>query len=320
MSTVKVRDQTLTVDIRTELSAFDWTRPRWTHDKLIAASPFRYDNTPSFFCSLEGDYAGGWSDSGAYDADYASGGLTKLLAFLRNETYEETEDYLIDTYGITEGKRQRLIVPTLKLRKSFVPLDETIIEVMTSPYLTKRGISAEVQARVGVGKSKHARFVAIPWRLPDGRLANVKYRATRGKTFFYEKGAYPIRKSVWGADLVNNGGPCVICEAEIDAMSWLTAGVQAMAIGGVSFNRKQAEIVKMINTDYFVIAGDNDKAGQRFNEGVVQALKGERLAVLTYADDRYKDANDILRNEGSEGLRGLLTSAVEVPNLRMRLR
>lgn len=320
MSTVKVRDQTLTVDVRTELSTFEWHRPKWSSGQLMAASPFRDETTPSFYVNLEGENAGTWGDRGAYDENWAKGGLVKLLAFLRNETYEETEDYLIETYGITEGKRQRLIVPTLKQRKSFVPLDETIIEVMTSPYLTKRGISAEVQARVGVGRSKHARFVAIPWRLPDGRLANVKYRATRGKTFFYEKGAYPIRKSVWGADLVTGGSPCVICEAEIDAMSWMTAGVQAVAIGGVAFNRKQAEIVKMIHTDYFVIAGDNDKAGQRFNDGVVQALKGERLAVLTYADDRYKDANDILRNEGAEGLRSLLTSAVDVPNLRMRLR
>lgn len=321
MPIVKIRSQPVNIDIRSELEAFDWQTPRWSHDKLIAASPFRYDKSPSFFVNLDGEFAGTWADSGFYDENWKSGGIVKLLAFLRNETYEETEDYLLDAYGYGEQvERQRLIVPHLRERKTFRPLDASLIEVMASPYLLTRGISAEVQLAAGVGRSKHARFVAIPWRLPDGRLANVKYRATRGKTFFYERGGYPIRQAVWGADLVTDGKPCVICEAEIDAMSWHTAGYNAVAIGGVSFNRKQAEIVKMIQTDYFVVAGDNDKAGQRFNDSVVSALKGERLAVMRWADDRHKDANDVLRNEGTEGLRRLIKDVSDIPVLRISLR
>lgn len=319
---IKVRDQTLTVDIRTELSAFEWTRPRWTNDKLIAASPFRYDNTPSFFVKLEGEYAGTWADSGHYDADYASGGIVKLLAFLRNESSEETEDYLIETYGITEGKRQRLVVPSLKQRESFTPLSETLIEVLTSPYLTKRGISTEVQEQVGVGKSAYKGFVAIPWRLPDGRLSNVKYRSTMGKTFYYEKGGWAIRRSVWGAYTINKTENSVIlCEAEIDAMSWMTAGYQAMAVGGVAFNREQADIIRSLPISRLIIAGDNDKAGVRFNESVVQALRNDvRLAVLTYTHDMHKDANEILRNEGTEALRELADNSVGISSLNAVLR
>lgn len=317
MSIVKIRNESVNIDIRSELEAFDWQSPRWSRDKLIAASPFRYDKTPSFFVNLEGEYAGCFGDSGAYDSDWASGNFVKLLAFLRNETYEETEDYLLEAYGFGESvERQRLIIPQLKQRKSFTPLDASLIEVMPSPYLLKRGISAEVQLSAGVGRSKHARFVAIPWYLPDGRLANVKYRATRGKTFFYERGGYPIRQAVWGADLVVSGSPCVICEAEIDAMSWQTAGVQAVAIGGVAFNRKQADIIRSLPANNFVVAGDNDKAGARFNESVVRALAGERLSVLTLADDRYRDANDILRKKGTEELRTLIRTAENVPFLR----
>jgi len=321
MPTVRIRSQPVNIDIRSELEAFEFTSTRWSSDKLIAASPFRYDKTPSFYVNLEGEYAGVFGDSGAYDADYASGGIVKLLAFLRNETYEETEDYLLEAYGFGDGvEKQRLIVPRLSERKSFTELPADLIEPLTSPYLNKRGISAEAQARAGVGRSKHAGFVAIPWYLPDGRLANVKYRATRGKTFFYEKGAEPIRNLVYGANLATDGKPCVICEAEIDALSWMTAGYNAVAVGGVAFNRKQAEIVKMIQTDYFVVAGDNDKAGQRFNDSVVSALKGASLRVIRYTDDRHKDANDVLRNEGTEGLRRLIEGAVEVPKISVWLR
>ena len=76
----------------------------------------------------------------------------------------------------------------------------------------------------------------------------------------------------------------------------------------------------MIQTDYFVIAGDNDKAGQRFNDSVCSALKGASLKVLRYNDYRHKDSNDVLRNEGTEGLRRLIEGAVEVPKIGVWLR
>ncbi|SER88372.1 toprim domain-containing protein [Psychrobacillus sp. OK032] len=311
MPIITVRGQPLNVDIRNELDAFEWLSVKPNADKLIAASPFRYDKTPSFFVNYDGEYAGCFGDSGAYDSDWASGNFTKLLAFLRNETYEETEDYLVESYGIGEAtERQKLIVPPLKQRKPFRPLDCALIEQLTSPYLTKRGISPEVQARAGVGKTRHKGFVAIPWYLPDGRLANVKYRATRGKTFFYEKGAHPIRQLVYGANVVT-GGDLYVCEAEIDALSWQTAGFNAVAVGGVAFNRKQADIIRCLPYDAIIAAGDNDKAGRRFNEQVAILLRGERLYTVNYGAIPMKDANAILTANGPEALRSLAASVTK---------
>lgn len=319
MPIVRIRNESVNIDIRSELEAFEWQSPRWSHDKLIAASPMRYDKSPSFFVNLEGEYAGTWADSGFYDESWASGNFVKLLAFLRNETYEETEEYLLEAYGFGESvERQRLIVPHLKQRKSFTPLDASLIEVMPSPYLLTRGISEEVQLAAGVGRSKHARFVAIPWRLSDGRLANVKYRATRGKTFFYEKGAYPIREIVWGANLlaVNAVEVVIICEAEIDAMSWMTAGANAIAVGGIAFNRRQADIIRTLPAKRFIVAGDNDRAGKRFNESVHHLLTGVGLSTLCWGDSTYKDANDILQKQGVEALRELIARTSDVITLR----
>lgn len=317
MPIITVRGQPLNVDIRSELDAFEWQAVKPNADKLIAASPFRFDKTPSFFVNYDGEYAGCFGDSGAYDSDWASGNFTKLLSFLRNESYEETEDYLVEAYGIGEStERQKLIVPPLKERKTFRPLDASLIEPLTSPYLTKRGISAEVQALAGVGKSRHKGFVGIPWHLPDGRIANVKYRATRGKTFFYERGGYPIRQLVYGAHNVKEDGPLVVCEAEIDALSWQTAGYNAVAVGGVAFNRKQADIIRCLPFATIIAAGDNDKAGRRFNEQVAQLLRNERLATVDYKDIAEKDANAILTGHGTGALRELAESAVRVPIIR----
>lgn len=317
MPIITVRGQPINVDIRSELDAFEWGSPRWSNEKLIAASPYRYDRSPSFFVNLEGEYAGAWGDSGYYDAEFASGNFTKLLSFLRNESYEETEDYLEEAYGISEAtERQRLIVPPLKERKSFRPLDASLIEPLTSPYLTKRGISAEVQALVGIGKSRHKGFVGIPWHLPDGRLANVKYRATRGKTFFYERGGYPIRQLVYGAHNVRTSAQLIVCEAEIDAISWQTAGYNAVAVGGVAFNRKQSDIIRCLPFATIIAAGDNDKAGRRFNEQVAALLRNERMAVLDYGTVAEKDANAILTGLGVGVLRELVGTAKQIPIIR----
>ena len=245
--------------------------------------------------------------------------MTKLLAFLRNETQEETEEYLLDKYGVDIGdERRELVLPTFKRTQSFQPLPSDIIDAMPSPYLTKRGISTEVQALVGVGKSKHHGFVAIPWHTVDGRLANVKYRATRGKTFFYEKGAYPIRKSVWGANFVT-GEVAIVCEAEIDAMSWMTAGFQAVAIGGVSFNKTQADILRRLPSKTLLIAGDNDKAGAKFIEVVAREVRDSVDVGVVTIEGAYKDANEALQAQGSDALRRYVEEAVIVPR-RFHLR
>jgi len=75
----------INVDIEEELRLFPWNRARWTESKLIASSPFRDDNAPSFFVNLDGEYAGTWADSGAYGTEYESGNFVRLLAYLRNE-------------------------------------------------------------------------------------------------------------------------------------------------------------------------------------------------------------------------------------------
>src|SRR5690606_33499802 len=225
MANVNIRGQTVNIDIEAELNEFEWERARWSASKLIAASPFRYDKSPSFFVNLDGEFAGCFGDSGAYDDEWKSGNLIKLLSYMRNETYEETTEYLLERYSTSSDNWDyRLILPRIPINKRYKTLPRDIIIVSQSPYLTKRGISVGVQALAGVGKSQYKRFVAIPWNAPDGSLANVKYRATRGKTFFYEKGATPIGSLVYGADLyVKSTDDLIVCEAEIDALSWRTA-------------------------------------------------------------------------------------------------
>ncbi|MGE7843931.1 toprim domain-containing protein [Lysinibacillus sp. NPDC093712] len=325
MGAITVHGQSIDIDIREELEVFDWTRPKWMYDKLIAASPFRYDRSPSFFVLLEGngDYpAGSWGDSGAYDNEWKSGGIVKLLTFLRNETYEETQEYLLSKYSESSNNGDLvLILPRLQRDAFKRVLHRDIIERQPSPYLTKRGISEEVQVEANVGKSRHYGFVAIPWHSSDGKLSNIKYRATRGKTFFYERNARPIRELVFGADLYNRSyDDLIICEAEIDALSWRVAGYNAIAIGGVSFTQQQTDIIRRLPFKRLMVAGDNDKAGARFNAQVVQALVGRDISVIQWRGSVYKDANEVLLAKGIGGLIEAFENAYDLPTIIPRIR
>lgn len=306
------------IDVRAELEEFEWTHARWTHDKLIAASPFRFDRSPSFFVRLEsyGDIpAGVWADAGAFDDDWRSGTLTKLLAFLRNETEEETTAYLRDKYCINSGENDTILLKTpilLKNKRQFT-LNSDIINPKNSKYLTSRGINVSVQQKALTGQSRYKGFTAIPWYTPNGKLANVKYRSTRSKTFFYEPGAWPIGELVYGAHMLSEPTEnLVICEAEIDALSWWTAGIPAIAVGGVAFSDKQADIIRRLPFDTLVLAGDNDSAGQKFNDRVKRSLRGVQLRTVDWREGTEKDANDVLRAKGAEALRNYLSNSTLV--------
>lgn len=310
MPIIRIGPHEVDVDISSELKEYDWGyNAIWRADKLIAASPFRQDSTPSFYVNLEGTYAGVFGDSGAVDDEYTSGGFVKLLAYLRGEGERETAEYLLTEYGrlYTDIEDIRLPEIRLKQRTAYRTPSPDIVTQAVSPYLTTRGISNETQQQYGVGyNADNPGFTAIPWYSADGRLANVKYRSTRGKKFFYEKDATPIRQLVYGLSVVNETGAdlAALCEGEIDALSWATAGVPAIACGGSSISNEQIDAIKRSSIQKLLVGGDNDPAGQRLNAEVIRRLGGYvELYTVDYGE--YNDGNDFLKACGIGGLRQL---------------
>lgn len=325
---INVRNHDVDVDIERELRAYDWGyNARWTSDKLIASSPFRHDRTPSFFVNLDGEYAGYWGDSGAIIDEYARGDFAALVALLRSITREQAEDYLLGEYGrhlASDGDSLIRLPSRPRLRPAPpqpIALPEDIVTHATSPYLLSRGISAETQERYGIGyNERYKGFTAIPWKLADGRIGNVKYRSTRDKRFFYERGATPINAMVYGLDVVDEGY-AVICEGEIDALSFAEAGIPAIALGGAQLSRAQAQLLCRSGVRTIYLGGDNDDKGRALNRQVRRGLGDYvRLCEIEYSDvgGQEKDANDVLLRHGVEGLRVLIESAREVQRINLR--
>lgn len=303
MTVINVGSARSDVDIESELRQFSWNKPRWTVNKLIASSPFRDDFAPSFFVNLE---TGGWADSGAYGTEYEKGNFVKLLAYLRNETEESTAQYLADKYGvigeITPDKPIRVPTPKLRTRvRHNKPLNVEITPAI-SPYLSSRGISPTAQKRYGIGyNERHRGFTAIPWHNEKGEIANVKYRSTRNKRFFYEAGGTSVTELVYGLYQAKGSEYIIVCEGEIDVLSWATAGYNAVALGGAHISDRQAYLIAKGGFERVYLAGDSDEQGRNLNRRVSDKLRGKaELFEINYGNE--KDANDLLQSHGVEGL------------------
>ena len=327
MPTILIRGINYDIDVESELRQFDWVKPRWTDEKLIAASPFRYDSKPSFFVRLQphGRFpAGVWADLGAYDDEWKKGNFVKLLSFLRNETYEETEDYLRTKYGLVAGSDEIVLrPPRLKLKRERRPLSIDVQPTVTE-YLSRRGIGPEIQRLFGVSFDEQAQAVMLPWRLPDGRLANVKFRRTQGKAFWYvaeQAGGWPIRELVYGIDVIyaQSIRAAALVEAEIDALSFWTVGIPAIAVGGASFNETKRDMILRSPIEEIVIATDNDKPGERLREEIERELRGKlRLKHARFVG--VKDANETLQKYGMGALKSVVENADPVRGVSINIK
>lgn len=319
---IRINGHEVQLDIAEELYEYSFDNERWSSDKLIASSPFREDNSPSFFVTLEGEYAGTWGDSGAYDEEYSSGNFVSLIAKLRRISYEEAADYLLEKYGALHAIRKnepiRLKHPHIRTIFQTTIIEDSPIIVAPSPYLISRGISEYVQAEVGVGYDKeHRGYTAIPWRTEGGKDANIFYRSTQGKRFFYRKDSTPKNRLVFGIDRA--GEFAVMTEGVIDAMSFDTAGISGVAVGGARISDFQAEIIKRSGIKRLYLGGDNDEQGRALNEQAKKKLRGYvELYEIDYGKE--KDANDVLLRQGAGGLREIMYKSVSIKSINLGAR
>ena len=287
----------LPIDVRAELEDYEWHKAEWHPDKLNAASPFRYERNPSFAVIFE---HGGWRDYGAEDDAWTSGSFQRLLSFLRQETYEETADYLLAKYGDNDNPDEitlripKLAAPIAIFRNKRLPADYLRKYTFDPTYLKSRSISEITQRYLDVRYDTKRRAVVIPWHNPDGSIANVKFRKTESKAFWYAGKARPIREMLYGIHIAYNRmiRKAAIVEAEIDALTLMSAGIYAIATGGTAFNRAKAELILRSPIEELTIYRDNDKAGRSWRNAIVRELSGKIDVKLAAVPAKYKDVNE----------------------------
>lgn len=297
---IRVRGMELPVDIRAELEQYDWKRPKWKEDRLIACSPFRDESNPSFAVNLEN---GTFIDSGLDDEEWRKGNFVKLLSWLRNEPYEDTEDYLIMLYSPQYGDIDKLELPSAESwinpdrNRRIFDRDELKPFAYRHPYLERRGIPFNVQRAFDVGYDPETKSVVIPWHDMKGKIVSWKHRSIRSKVFWYVKGGQPIAAHLYGIHWVVKRGfkKVWIVEGEIDALTLWSQGIPAVALGNSYLSKQKRDLLLKAGVESVVIATDNDKQGRKAAKSIIKGLAGNTLIQKidwNSLDKYYNDVND----------------------------
>lgn len=300
---MRIRGVEVPVSIWSELEPYldHFKDYRVRGDKLQACSPFRYERHPSFAVNLEN---GTWVDSGSPTDLYHKGNLISLLAYLRQEEYQDTEEYLLQAYHVMMEEVDRLQLKmnlAQEVPSTFNWKDMKHLHYR-HPYLARRGISKEVQHLFLVGYDKEHEVIALPWISTKKEIINIKYRSIRYKQFFYEQGGQLTKNYVYGlAQCIHKGyKDVVIVESEIDCMYLWSNGIPSVAMGHAGINKTQINLLANAGVETVTIASDNDQAGYRFRESMEKNLPRYFTVMSLDFPMCYKDVNEIPSRELTE--------------------
>jgi hypothetical protein len=154
-----------------------------------------------------------------------------------------------------------------------------------SSYLAGRGIGERVQKLFKVYEKDKKVYMPIFNR--QGKYMYVNARSTEGKRFYIEPGA---EKTLWGIEEIDLSRPIVVCEAQIDAMSFWEVGMQAVATLGTG-NIKALNEIKGA-TSIIILAYDNDESGRSATEKAAELLGRFRCKYVQFTEE--EDINNVL--------------------------
>jgi len=210
-----------------------------------------------------------------------------------------------------------------KPEKEYV-VPSTELKTLSQPVLdwfASRKISNQTLLRFGVSEgldympqvNKEVRTIHFNY-FKNGKIFNIKYRDS-SKNFKLVSGAL---LGPFGIDIAcdNSTTDIVICEGEIDAMSFYEAGLKiAVSVpNGASKGSQKLEwldeFIDLFEGKRIYIATDMDEAGIALRNELARRLGRENCYIISLP---YKDANETLIHGGQEKLVECYNSASPFP-------
>ena len=183
-----------------------------------------------------------------------------------------------------------------------------------------RGIPVEVAQAEGIFKTSRKmpqtgqieKCIVFPY-IVDGELVNRKYR-DGAKNFMLESGA---RLVPYRIDRIRDTAECIICEGEMDALSFIVAGYDHVISVPNGAQKNLTYLDEFVETQFenksrIYIAADTDVKGLELRAELVRRFGEEKCRIVTYGEG-CKDANELLMSQGAEALRHAIAEAQEVP-------
>lgn len=191
-----------------------------------------------------------------------------------------------------------------------------------SDYLTNRGISLEVQRRFNIGyfgewlhpKTKYRHFGKIKreWLTPRiiiptsdksylARATTPEPPENDPRHKYYVK-AYKVGEvNIFNINALTSSDYCFIVEGEIDALSCIECGYNAVGLGSVTMIEKLFNNYEINKDIVLIIAMDNDNPGEEATKKLIELCrKHKQPYTLAYSDMIFngaKDCNEALQKD-----------------------
>ena len=188
-------------------------------------------------------------------------------------------------------------------------------------WFEKRGISNNtlIKMKITEGKEfmpqtgKEENTIQFNYFI-NNELINIKYRDGK-KNFKLVKGA---EKIFYNIDSTIGHKYVVIVEGEIDALSFIDAGINSVVsvpngatVTGTNLDYLDSCIDYFEGKEKIIIAVDKDEAGENLRQELIRRLGAEACYTVDFGD--YKDANEFLVGNGRAMLSSLIDNASPVP-------
>lgn len=190
--------------------------------------------------------------------------------------------------------------------------------VEQTDYWKRRGLSKETVDRFKLGYVAEWRHPKAPKAPASPRLiiptSPNSYLARDTREQIPEEQRAYSKSKVGSIQLFNKRAlqtatkPIFIVEGELDALSIIEVGGEAVALGTTTKSKALVELLKaQAPSQALIIALDNDEAGQRASRELTEGLQGLNIPCYCFNPcGQYKDANEALQAD-----REALTIAVE---------
>jgi twinkle protein len=241
--------------------------------------------------------------------------------------------------GVTGGmdRFQNNVTPIKQASFSKQPKPEIVLAGLDAhdkaqgiAYLRSRGIPDEVTedkcvfGRWGFSQAGSLPAIGFPYR-ENGKVVAVKWRSADEAKHFSQQS---VCSSFWNLDGADPAKPLIICEGEIDALTWIAAGVDANVVsvpngapqkvkdGAIdpSEDRRFAYVWEakdfLAQCPKVIFSPDKDTAGEALVEELSRRIGKAKCWKIELPE---KDANDTLLKVGREALLAAFEAARPIP-------
>lgn len=210
-------------------------------------------------------------------------------------------------------EKKEYIKPTFEFQ-NYTKLSDKVVK-----WFASRGISQKTLIAYKISEKreylpqteKEENCIIFPFE-KNGELINLKFRDAK-KNFKLVSGA----ELIWyNYDAILKYEEIIICEGEIDALSFIQAGFENVIsvpnganMGKMEYFDSSFEDLNKVKS--FIIATDNDVRGVELKNDLIRRLGMERCKTVSFK--HFKDANDVIVAEGVELLKTIVNEAKLIP-------